>query len=223
MSLLGAFAFVGLRWRYERSYKKVQIVLDYDDVNIVASSSRVSTDTMLRTLRRHGATGLALNEQTLTLMRQNGRLSVTPRVKAIQLFPSLRPAFEGTQLSYLVWNRTDDRLMREVEAHLREQSPRDAPLRTVSLPDGKRGVLVPASSQLFNDASLGYDWRHIEAARSARMRPVAMMSNRLNIDASRLERRLVEARATGARLLLFDGPEVPGFNSLSKILARLVI
>jgi hypothetical protein len=217
---VGVVFFAALRWRYEHRFGRVQIVLDFDDVAIVADGGHVPPERMLRALRQRGATGLALNEQTLTLLRESGRLAVTPRAEALQIFPSLRAPFADARLAYLVWNAADPRLMRAVEEHLREQSLREGPARGVNLPNGVRGVLVPTSSQLFNDVTLGYDWTHLGAARAAGLRPVARMANRLNMNAARLGLRLGEARATGARLVIFDDAEIPGYSSLTGELAR---
>ncbi|HEX8833536.1 MAG TPA: DUF5693 family protein, partial [Abditibacteriaceae bacterium] len=219
VAAFGTLAQTALRWRYEHSFGRVQIVLDYDDVEAVADAAGVPGDRMLRALRGCGATGLAVNEQTLALLRDSGRLTVVPRARALALFPSLRRAFTDERLQYLAWNSDDARLVRDVELRLGEQSPRDGPVRAVSLPGGARGLLLPASSQLLNDASLGYDWTHVDAARRAGLRPVALLANRVNMNAPRLAARLDEARATGARLVLFDDDEVPGYNTLFKQLA----
>ncbi|MDF2439574.1 MAG: hypothetical protein JWN98_558, partial [Abditibacteriota bacterium] len=76
------------------------------------------------------------------------------------------------------------------------------------------GIVISASMQLRTDAQMGFDPAAVQALKKAGYIPIARLSNALNLDLPRVRRLLDEAKATGARIVIFSEDEVLGYDTL---------
>jgi hypothetical protein len=217
-----------LRWNYENSLTGAQLTMDYDDTRVMSDAFHVPHREMLQKLKEKGVTSIALYELSLVNLQDYGRLSLVEREQAIRLYPSVNwKAFDPARYRLLITTTPENQsllplLMRKLQA----QSLPAAPPRVVTLsPRGaglatQYGILIPASKQLLNDAQMGFDPAQVAFVRSAGLGVTARISNSLNLDLDRVRALLDDAKAAGARVVIFSEDEVLGYTTMDKIVAR---
>ena len=220
LAFVNALGWVALRWRYEHQFRRVEIVVDYDDVTQIADASRVPRARFLRALKRAGVTGIALSEQTLATLRSSGQISLNNSAAVAPLFPTLQSEFAAAPDTYFLWSRKEVAPLLNIEKRLREQATHSALPRAVNLPKGGRGLFIAAGKHTLNEVSLGFDAAQLAQVRLAKLQPVALLGNFPNLNAERVLQRLDEVRAMGARLVFFDGKETFGYATLLPVVAK---
>ena len=215
--------FNGLFWTlfrgyYENRQLSTQITLDYDDTASLADAYGVSQKQLLADFKKRGATSLAISDQTLSTLRDNARIAISPREVAEKIYRN--SGLTGVPQSYRYVITSDDpALLEQIYGRIREQSlPATPPLR---LQTGAQSLIaVTASKQLFNDASMGFDPQQIDFVKKNGYIPTARISNSLNLTPARLSQTLDDIEKTGAKVVVFSGDEVLGYESLMSSAAR---
>jgi hypothetical protein len=91
------------RWNWENNYTQTQITLDFEDTRSLADAYNVSQTRFLTDFRERGATSLAIYDQTLGSLRDNGRLAITSREVAQRTYPNL--GWTSVPANYRFWLR----------------------------------------------------------------------------------------------------------------------
>ena len=221
--LVAIGVFNGLFWTlfrgtYENRQLSTQITLDYEDTASMADAFGVSQTQLLADMKARGATSLAIYNQTLGTLRDNARITISPRESAEQLYPKIGWVDVPAAYRYLITS-DDAALLDRIYGRIGEQSEPDTlPLR---LQSGAQSLIaVSASKQLFNDASMGFDPQQIEFVRDNGYIPTARVSNPLNLTPARLNQTFDDIEQTGAKVVIFADDEVLGYESLMSSVAR---
>ncbi len=249
LGLCNALFWTLSRWNFENTLDHAQITLDFDDTRALADAYTISQPQLLQELHGRGATSLALANQTVGSLRDNGRLTVSPRESAERLYPGINWTKIPAQYRYLITS-TDTALIAQVWPRLLAQSPSSVkpvlvPLDDAAIPlnfaltDGhvkwmrgsiarkmslatskNQGILVSNSRQQFNDVQVGYDPQQLKIARDSNYSITARLSNPLNLTPARLNLLLDDVQKTGAKVVVFGDDEVLGYESLIAGAAR---
>ena len=217
------------RWNFENNYTQTQITLDFEDTRSLADAYNQSQYGLLKDFRERGASSLAIYDQSLGSLRDNGRLAISSREIAQRSYPNLGWASVPANYRFLVTS-DDPALIQQIFPRLVEQgSPSAPPLQrvTVAVAPGTSsatapvGILIPASKQLINDAQVGFDSQQIDLAKRLGFSVTARISNALNLTPARLNTLLDSVqKQAGARIVLFSGNETLGYESLLSGAAR---
>ncbi len=219
IGLCNALFWTAYRWHFENGLNHAQITLDFDDTRALADAYTVPQAQLLQELHARGAVSLALANQTIGSLRDNGRCTVSPRESAERIYNWLEWPFIAPQYRYLI-SSTDEKLINQIYPRLVDQSPASArPLR-VTISDGHSGILVSNSRQQFNDIQVGYDPQQLQIARAAGYSITARLSNPLNLTPARLDLLLDDVQKTGAHVVVFGEDEVLGYETLIAGAAR---
>ena len=215
--------FNGLFWTlfrgyYENRQLSTQITLDYEDTASMADAYGISQTQLLADMKARGATSLAIYNQTLGTLRDNARITISPRESAEQLYPNVGWADVAATYRYVITS-DDAALLDQIYGRIAEQSEPETPPQR--LQSGAQSLIaVPASKQLFNDASMGFDPQQIEFVQANGYIPTARVSNPLNLTPQRLKQTFDDIEATGAKVVIFADDEVLGYESLMSSVAR---
>ncbi len=77
LGTLAGLTAAALRWRIEARNRRVEIGLEWDEVNRLAQMNQISLDSTLEDFRANGATTLIVQEDTITGLEQIGALTST--------------------------------------------------------------------------------------------------------------------------------------------------
>lgn len=234
IGLANAVFWTAFRWKWENGFLQTQITLDFEDSRSLSDAYNITQKRFLTDFRAQGANSLALYNQTLVTLRDNGRLAITPREVAERQFYGLDWRKIPADYRYLVTS-SDEKLLTQIFPRLSEQSA-TIPIRRMDLNARARNTpssafkpppipiqsafLIPASKQLLNDAALGFDPQHIQIARENDYQVVARISNPLNLTPARLKLLFDDVEEAGAKVVLFSGDEVVGYDTLISPVAR---
>lgn len=221
---LNAAFWVGLRWSFENKHRSVQLTVDYDETRLLADAYRVPHAQLLTELNKRGVTSVAVQEQTLSRLRDNGRLSVVTRDEAERLFPLVRwsdypPAYRN----FITTTAANADLLEQIFKHLQMQAQETLPPQRIALPGGTGGILIPASQQLITDAQMGFDPAQLRAIKNIAHGGIILtvrISNALNLDINRIRALLDEARDAGAHVVILSEDEVLGYSTMVPLVAR---
>ena len=192
--LIGSAAAVGLafgRGEIEGRNRAVEIVIDGDDARRVAAAAGVPVEHLLAALREAGATALGVREQTVGDLVAEGRLEV-------------RAVPGGTAV--LAGEAGPPWLLRRLWHRL---SPG---LASVRRDDG--GIKAALDTDVLMEVPVMLRAGDLEAARRVGVRPVARPRNFPFATEHSVAAAIAEAKAVGARLVIFDGEEVLGHDGL---------
>ncbi len=215
--------FNGLFWTLFRSYYEnrttsTQITLDYEDTASLADAYGIPQEQLLADMKARGATSLAIYSQTLGTLRDNARIAISPREVAEKIYRNAGLAEAPAGYRYVITS-DDAALLDQIYGRINEQSLAATP--PLRLQAGAQSlILVPASKQLFNDASMGFDPQQVEFVRENGYIPTARISNSLNLTPARLTQTFDDIEKTGAKVVVFADDEVLGYESLMSSVAR---
>ena len=224
-----------MRWRYENSLVNAQITVDFDDTKTMADAYQMGHSDLLKRLQKIGVSSVAVYQLSLANLRDNGLLVIQTRAEAEEAYPDVDWSKYPLAYRYLLTaNAGNSELLPQVYTHIKEQSqpslqPKSVLLQASKLSDvkagaavqlPKSGILIPASRQLLYDTRIGFDNSQVEAIKAVGLSVVARLPNTLNLNYNRLTRRLDEAQAIGAHLLIFSEDEVLGYQTLIPMVAR---
>jgi len=183
------------RTRWEQTNVRVGLMLDWDDVQAVAtrSLSRQTLPHLLAHFREHGATHLSMPELTLKRLLDRGQVSVDSGEDAERVY--LRA--QTSALAELVATELQTRLPHLDARACREPEPRlsfEGDLPTVA------------------EVGLGFDPAHFALAQEAGMAPVARPIGYSWVQPAMIERTLNQAAQLGAKIVAVQGMMTPGFE-----------
>ena len=180
------------RWRIEQANRTVEIIVDADDVRLVAATSGNPIGELLRQLREAGVGALAVREMTIEDLAASGRVMAMSTADETSLITP-----DG-RLAALIAPSLAARLP---QTTIRIGSP--PPVVTVGMPADKLAD-VPALLRP----------EDIEAARAAGLRIIARLRNFPGASPAAVEAATALAKQSGARLVVFDKEEALGFDGL---------
>lgn len=235
LSTISSLGWTIVRWGYENSLTHAQITVDYDDTKTMADAYQVPHPELLKRLQKVGVSSVAIYQLSLANLRDSGLIIIQSRMEAEEAFPAVK--WKKYPLAYrylLTANPGNSEMLPQIFEHLKEQSqptlqPKFVLLRASKLADvraGKEaqtpisGILIPASRQLLYDTRVGFDTAQVTAVKAAGLSVVARLPNALNLNFDRLCRRLDEAQAVGAHLIIFAEDEVLGYQTMIPMVAR---
>jgi hypothetical protein len=215
IAVVNCIFWAGFRWHYENTLRVAQLTVDYDDINVLADAYQIPFPDFLQKLKANGISSVGLYNLSLSNLAANGRLTLLQRGEAMGLYPSLP---WGNYGALLVFDASDGPLFQQVLAHLKTQSPAAFPPHAVQL--GKqRGILIPFSKQLINDANVGFDPLQLKQLRDAGLIVTARLSNPLNLTMTQVNSILDDTQKAGAKVVIFSADEVMGNSTLIKPVA----
>lgn len=197
---LAAVSVLLARHRVESSYRRVEVVLDYDEVAALAESRGKSAADLLARLRGAGVTGIAIGEETLPGMVDAGRASVLEGAGHLLL-----------GISYPRWA---ERVRRSLEA--KWPSAQWEP-----------GADIPSTFEFnvpllaLKDMGVGWQAEQIAEVRAAKLMPIARPIDSARIDRQGLTYTLGQARQAGMERIMFAGKFVLGNPELLPLTAEL--
>ena len=221
--LVAIGVFNGLFWTlfrgyYENRQLSTQITLDYEDTASLADAYGIPQSKLLADYKARGATSLAIYNQTLGTLRDNARIAISPREVAEKIYRNA--GLDALPAAYRYVITSDDAaLLDQIYGRIVEQSLADTPPKILKS-GAQLLIAVPASKQLFNDASMGFDPQQIAFVREQGYTPTARISNSLNLTPARLNQTFDDIEQTGAKVVIFADDEVLGYDSLVSSVAR---
>jgi hypothetical protein len=180
------------RWRIEQANRTVEIIVDADDVRLVAAASGKPMGELLPQLRQAGSGALAVREMTIEDLATSGRVMAMSTADETSLITP-----DG-RLAALLAPSLAARLP---QTTIRIGSP--PPVVTVGIPADKLAD-VPALLRP----------EDVDFAREAGMRIVARLRNFPGATPVAVHAAAALAKQNGARLVIFDKEEVLGFDGL---------
>lgn len=189
---IGAAKAVFSRWQWDEVNVHAAIMLDWDDVEAVATrTAGVGVGALLCRYRESGATHLSIPELTLNRLLQNGTLAVVAGADAGRVYLQAGNA----AIAGLVVAELQARLPHIQAAHTRAKKP------VISFAGN-----LPAVAEV----GLGFNPAHADLARQAGLQPVARPLGYSWVQPEMIERTLGQAAALGVKLVAFQGNLIPG-------------
>ncbi len=222
--VLGTVASVlafGARWRAEALNRRVGIVLDGEQLLQISADTGISFRQILLQMKRAGATGVALNEQTVEDLFRSGELTweLYPRfpqpivrASSVQVVERLRQSVGRMQSSPALWRTVSTPSRKKLLDTLRA-SP-GVLVYAYTDTGGAKGFSVPVSPLLFQQIVVGMDRALAKTVSSAGLALIARLGNSPAVTPQRIQAAIEDARRAGATLVVFSGDEVLGFRAL---------
>jgi hypothetical protein len=207
----GLYAAI-LRYRAEQLNRRVEIAVDLQEIKTLAAVVRKPTRETLQSLKSVGATSVAIPEDTLTTLEQQGEAHIVQRGNATVLTLSSAS--------------TLDRL-REGLAHRGHMFSPDPPSagsfesQTILRLDAQERAnspiyYLPVDYAVLRSLGFGLDPQAVELVRQAGMHPVGRISNFAGASPQTMQATLNELREQGIQTVIFQGLEVLGFRGQTK-------
>ena len=215
LGILSSTFWTLFRWNWENRYTQTQITLDIDDTKSLADAYEMPQEKLLRDFHAKGARSLAIYNQNLTTLRDNGRIAITPREAAGSVAGASSARVPANYRFFVSSN--DAALIGQILGRISAATgAQNQPLRVGN------GFWIPASRQLLGDVAVGFDPQQIALAKSTGYTVTARVSNSLNFSQERLEELIFDVKSTGAKIVLFSEDEVLGYETLISNTARLM-
>ncbi|MBM3457740.1 MAG: hypothetical protein FJX77_04315 [Armatimonadetes bacterium] len=213
LGLLSALVVLGQRFRVEAENRRVGLVLDYAQVRTLAVAAGLPLAGVLGQIRDAGATGVALSEETLRDLEQEGLVQ-------FRLQPGRTPRAYRLRAAD---RRIGERLLRQFSLRL--------PGLTRQKPVGEHVVWTDPAGKPFYLAGrpddylstvVGLDGEQVREVQAAGLSVVGRLSNYPGLTEAVLTAVLEDVRRQNIRVLIFNGEEVLGFRSLLRPAAAQV-
>ncbi len=212
--LIGLGALAGLyialaRWSVESRQTQVELVADWRQVQSMATFSNVPLDALLRDLKAHGVYGMAVGEDTIAGLRDDGYLIVEadplPNGGARTLISSIDPA-----------------LLNRVRQHLLPKLSLKVPLATVTSPSGQPALIWPGSFEQIRTLNVGLPPAEVKRLQGAGFDVVARIVNYQAANPANIEWSLNSLSELGIYKVIFGGEETLGYKAQVKETAALL-
>ena len=124
--LVAIGVFNGLFWTIFRGYYEnrqlaTQITLDYDDTASLADAYGIPQTRLLADFKQRGATSLAIYNQTLSTLRDNARIAISPREVAEKIYRNAGLAEVPATYRYVITS-SDPALLDQIYGRINDQS-----------------------------------------------------------------------------------------------------
>ncbi len=177
----------------------------------MADGFGMSQEKLLTELHNRGVNSLLLYEQTLSSLRDNGRLVIQSREAAEQIYPRANWSQVPPQYRFLVVS-DDTALLNQIFPRIQDQSV--VPPQRIALAGGQ-GILISNSKQLVGDAQLGFDPQQLALAQRVKLIVAARIANPVNLTPKRINQLLDDVQKQAKAKVVFMGDDqVLGFESL---------
>jgi hypothetical protein len=191
------------RWQWEENNIFAAIMLDWDDVQAVATRAatlgaetgraEIALEGLLRHYKEHGATHLSIPELTLGRLLARGELSLA----------------QGATPGRVYLRAQDERLAELVATELQARLPQLKTKRTEA-----KNPLISFSGDLptVAEVGLGFDPAHAELAHTVGLAPVARPVGYSWVQPEMIERTMDQIASLGVRIVAVQGYMTPGFE-----------
>lgn len=205
VGLLAALLSLGMRYRAEARSRALALVLDYNQLRVLAGATGVPVEDALHQFKAAGITGVAVTETTLGELQSGGELSV-------QLVPTPTGAeYRVTFSDPATAERVGDFTSRLVSGATEAEPKGDR----VALPGPGGGqIYLPGRFEDHVSTPTGLDLPSVNQIRNAGLTPVARLLNPLGLSSESLRWELGRVKELGITTLVFAGDEVMGFSGL---------
>ncbi len=201
VGMAASLAAMALRYRAEMRNRSVEIVIDYAEVQRLATAAGASTADVLRQFREAGVISVAIEEETIADLVESGRASVNGdgHITAVHMAdPALmdRTARE--------WSYRGAIATREID-------PDDGPYTVLGSNDPKHaGRLFPSAYPALSRLGIGIPPVAADTALRAGLHVVARISNFPGADEATVEHVLRSCAGAGAQTVICTGTEILG-------------
>lgn len=187
------------RRRWETENKRVQIVVDYDDVCAVSIRAGIGRGELLVELREHGATGVSLPELSLARLMRAGRLvSIVPQT------PRRVPAPLGEWM-YLSCAETG-----MAEYCVQELNVRLPQAQAAREPTDPRAFAYAGDLETVGEMGLGFESARADEIHTAGLSVVPRPISYAWADEPLIARTIAQAAKVGDGIVAFDGDLILG-------------
>lgn len=194
-----------LRLQVEGTYRQVALVADWDEVRMLAAEEGRPLVEVLETLRREGLTGVALPEDTLQRLADEGRLEILSGPR------SVTHEAQGIAAGLTLWS-AEPRLLRRVAEALQGKYPRQR-LQMALGPDQGWLWLGDLGSRALR-VGLGLDRDRVQQIRAAGLEVIPRLENDPLLTPESLAGALEALQRENLRLFIPSKDEVLGFPRL---------
>lgn len=217
----------GARWRVEPMNKQAGIALDGEQLLQISADTGIDFGQILIQIKRAGATGVALNEQTVADLFGAGQLSwelypkfPSPIVRAVsvQVVERLRQSVGGLQAVPSLWRTVYTPSRKKLLDTLRTN--RGVLVYAYTDNGGAVGFSVPVSPTVFEQVSAGIDPTLAKQVSAAGLTVIARLNNSPALTPQRVQHVLAGAKRVGTKMVVFSGDEVMGFRALVPLTAK---
>lgn len=221
LGLLAATVAVALRIKAERSSRAVDLVLDYNEVTALAGLQDVPIAQALMEFQAKGATGIALQEETLDTLEAQGALTIAARpMMEAGHYPK---AWQGDEVFSV---ETPDVATNDLVA---QGLSRVYPADNVKVERPVR-ILIHGSRELVSTLGLGLSPVKVGQITKAGLRVMPRLHGTPWTNGTTLEKSvkgialalLVPPDAPTRGIVIFDGDTLPGYHDLIPRLADLL-
>lgn len=203
IAALGAASWIGLqRHKVEASHRAVHLAAGFEDIRLVAVSSRSTISETLSALKSAGLTAVVVSEETFEDVLTSGRL--TPIVGSPpKLFCN------------------DDELGERLARISAERFSQERAATVIVLKSGKT-INFPLAYRELKPFGVGFDQAICDAVDDAGLTLIGRVGNPPSSSRDMLNRVVADLVATGAKGVIFQGDQVLGFRDQVEEVANLL-
>lgn len=232
-----AFVIIGLlaagyglvrRIHAEQSSRAVDLVVEYTEVETLAETQGVPVETVLTRLRTAGATAVALPEETLNMLEDQGLLSISDRITQPMVPVSQSAsAWDPSDPAFTISFTANPEIRTQVLHGLQTVYPAQN-LRVYPSVANPLFILVRGTQLAVCDLGLGLSSTKIAHITNAGLRVIPRLRNIPNATPAAISGKLSAVvnllpPAVGSQsraIVIFDGTSVPGYRDLIPALAE---
>ena len=195
------------RWTIERANRTVEITVEWAEMRQLSSVFRIPIDTMLREFHSAGVTSIALQEQTIRQLVDDGKVfRPDPFTDARVRRLIGQTGDEDTPRTVLGF--PDSELEKRVRQNLDVRWGKDR-VEETSL-DTMPALIIVGGYAEFRDIGVGLDPQALSKVEGAHLGVVARVRNYSGLTADELSWSLRDLRTCGAHAVIFSGDDVLG-------------
>lgn len=209
LSGLTALMVAAQRWSVERKNRTVELVADYEEIVALATEEGCSVEEALRRLKAAGLTSVAIREETLTDLVDEGRAAVW---KDDASLPGYEANQGGPSLLLQIDERNDYNRFHRVHEQLRYKYA--AGLVELVRQGDLRLIRVREARDRLARVGLGLPYERIQQARAAKLQVVARLQNYPSLTPEAARYMLEQVRQWAIDKVIFFGDEVLGYRDL---------
>lgn len=215
VSLTAALYLDVYRLGSEQANRQVDILLDYDEVNLLAKANNVPLAALLREFAEKGVTGVLIRERTVRDLEQDGRIAVSTvaEFKLLQTAnPGFLPGFEPQEgYSYLIFDNANAEEYQYVLEHLqiKKKNVQGKKFGELSL------IALPLSAKETEKLGLGFPPLEMQAVAASGLSCVPRLRDWGELDKAGLE--LLQktlAQIPNLSLVTFNDETITAANNL---------
>lgn len=209
LGLAGAVAGLGMRFEVEQRNRDVEISLDYREIEQLVGATGESFQAVLGRFKKAGVTSVAIQEDTVADLLDNGRLTLMAQKHA-----ALGPVTTAYAADAALRQRLQERVRVGFGSAGKGQE-----FGVYLLGDGV-AYRIPAAVQQLRLLPMGLDPEAVRNVRAAGLGVVARLCNYPGANPQYLDYEMAEMRRDGVKTVIFAADQVLGFRGLKKLTAE---